>query len=36
VLLHLDHPFVMKLINTFKDPVFIYFLTEYVEGEDLW
>ena len=36
ILLQLDHPFIMKLVKTFKDPERIYFLTEYVRGEDLF
>jgi serine/threonine protein kinase len=30
VLLQLDHPFILKMIKTFKDEDRVYFLTEYV------
>lgn len=36
ILLELDHPLIMKLVKTFKDPERIYFLTEYVRGQDLF
>lgn len=36
ILLQLDHNFILKLIKTFKDEKRIYFLLEYVRGEDLF
>jgi cGMP-dependent protein kinase len=36
VLMMIDHPFLLKLVKTFKDTHCIYFLTEYVDGEDLF
>lgn len=36
LLLQLDHTFIMKLIRTFKDPDRVYFLLEYVHGQDLF
>ncbi|OMJ74855.1 hypothetical protein SteCoe_26108 [Stentor coeruleus] len=36
ILLQLDHNFILKLIKTFKDEKRIYFLLEYVKGEDLF
>eukprot|EP00930_Biecheleria_cincta_P075783 TRINITY_DN6297_c0_g1_i1.p1 TRINITY_DN6297_c0_g1~~TRINITY_DN6297_c0_g1_i1.p1 ORF type:complete len:1071 (-),score=147.91 TRINITY_DN6297_c0_g1_i1:41-3253(-) len=36
VLLQLDHPFLLKLIRTLKDNQFIYFLTEFVTGGELF
>ncbi|CAG9332054.1 PKG_37 [Blepharisma stoltei] len=36
ILLELDHPLIMKLVKTFKDPDRIYFLTEFVRGQDLF
>ena len=32
ILLTLEHPFIMKLVKTFKDENFIYFLCEYIQG----
>ena len=32
ILLTLEHPFIMKLVKTFKDDNFIYFLCEYIQG----
>ena len=36
ILLQLDHPMLMKLVKTFKDENCIYFLCEYVRGNDLF
>lgn len=36
ILLKTDHPFIMKLVKTFKDNKRIYFLTEYIPGMDLF
>jgi cGMP-dependent protein kinase len=36
ILLQLDHEFIMKLVRTFKDSEYVYFLTEYVNGVDLF
>jgi cGMP-dependent protein kinase len=36
ILLQLDHPMLMKLVKTFKDEDWIYFLCEYVAGHDLF
>ena len=35
VLLKLDHPFVMKLVRTFKNQENVFYLTEYIEGKVL-
>ena len=32
ILLILDHPFIMKLVKTFKDAKRVYFLMEFVHG----
>ena len=36
ILMQLDHPLIIKLIKTFKDPFRIYFLQEYIKGMDLF
>ena len=36
LLLQIDHIFIMKLVKTFKDDTHVYFLTEYVNGQDLF
>eukprot|EP00359_Climacostomum_virens_P000322 CAMPEP_0204896828 /NCGR_PEP_ID=MMETSP1397-20131031/385_1 /ASSEMBLY_ACC=CAM_ASM_000891 /TAXON_ID=49980 /ORGANISM="Climacostomum Climacostomum virens, Strain Stock W-24" /LENGTH=891 /DNA_ID=CAMNT_0052064493 /DNA_START=685 /DNA_END=3360 /DNA_ORIENTATION=- len=36
ILLQLDHEFIMKLVRTFKDSDYIYFLTEFVNGVDFF
>jgi cGMP-dependent protein kinase len=36
LLLQIDHIFIMKLVKTFKDDKRIYFLTELVNGQDLF
>mmetsp|Transcript_32385 Transcript_32385/g.5857 ORF Transcript_32385/g.5857 Transcript_32385/m.5857 type:complete len:97 (-) Transcript_32385:724-1014(-) len=32
MMLHIDHPFIVKLVRTFKDSKRLYFLLEYVHG----
>lgn len=36
ILMQLDHSFILKLVKTFKDEKRIYFLMEYVRGQDLF
>mmetsp|Transcript_32647 Transcript_32647/g.56756 ORF Transcript_32647/g.56756 Transcript_32647/m.56756 type:complete len:908 (+) Transcript_32647:2585-5308(+) len=36
LLLQVEHPFIMKLVKTFKDNDWVYFLTEYVNGSDMF
>lgn len=36
ILMSLDHPMILKLIKTFKDIARVYFLTEYIQGTDLF
>lgn len=36
ILNQLDHPFIMKLIKTFKDEKRVYFLLEYIRGQELF
>lgn len=36
ILMQLDHSFILKLVKTFKDSKRVYFLTEYVRGQDLF
>lgn len=36
LLLQVEHPFIMKLVKTFKDDDWIYFLTEYIKGADMF
>lgn len=36
ILLQVDHEFIMKLVRTYKDPEYIYFLTEFVNGIDFF
>jgi cGMP-dependent protein kinase len=36
LLLQIDHIFIMKLVKTFKDKKRVYFLTEFVNGQDLF
>lgn len=36
VLMQIDHLMILKLIKTFKDEKRVYFLTEYVKGQDLF
>ena len=35
VLLKLDHPFVMKLVRTFKDESNVFYLTEFINGKSM-
>ena len=32
----LDHPFIVKLVKTMKDHKYIYFLMEYIQGQELF
>lgn len=36
ILMQIDHPFIVKLVKTFKDSSRLYFLMEYVQGMDLF
>mmetsp|Transcript_2557 Transcript_2557/g.2348 ORF Transcript_2557/g.2348 Transcript_2557/m.2348 type:complete len:192 (-) Transcript_2557:425-1000(-) len=36
ILLQIDHPLIMKLVKTFKDRDRVYYLTEFVRGNDLF
>lgn len=36
ILLQTDHPFIMKLVKCLKDNQYIYFLTEYIKGKDMF
>ena len=36
ILFQIDHPFILKLVKTFKDQLRIYFLTEYIQGIELY
>lgn len=36
VLMHLDHPFVLKLVCSFQDPKYVYFLLELLPGGELY
>lgn len=36
ILLQVDHPLIIKLVKTFKDPFRLYFLMEYIQGIDLF
>jgi cGMP-dependent protein kinase len=36
ILMQLDHPMILKLVKTFKDEHRIYFLSEYIKGQDLF
>jgi len=36
ILLRIDHPFIMKLVKTYKDDDRLYFLTEYIRGIELF
>ena len=36
VLLKLDHPFIMKMVKYLKNENFIFFLTEFIHGKELW
>ena len=36
ILLQIDHPFIVKLIKTFKDDKYIYYLMDYIKGKVLY
>ena len=36
ILLNIGHPFIVKLVKTFKDEKFIYFLMDYIRGKELF
>ena len=36
VLMHLDHPFVLKLVTAFQDAAYVYFLLELLPGGELY
>ena len=36
VLLKIDHPFIMKMIKYLKNESYIFFITEYIKGKELW
>lgn len=36
ILLQIDHPFIVKLVKTLKDPGHVYFLMEYIKGKELF
>jgi len=36
ILLQVDHPFIVKLVKSLKDSKYIYFLMEYVQGQELF
>ena len=36
VLLKVDHPFIMKMVKYTKNDYFIFFITEYIKGKELW
>ena len=36
ILLQIDHPFIVKLVKTLKDTRFLYFLMEYIKGNELF
>lgn len=36
ILLENEHPFLLKLVKTFRDRKYVYFLTEYVSGGELY
>jgi len=36
ILLQVDHPFIVKLVKTMKDYKYIYFLMEYIQGQELF
>ena len=36
VLLKLDHPFIMKMVKYLKNENYIFFLTEFIHGKELW
>ena len=36
VLLKVDHPFIMKMVKHLKNEYYIFFITEYIKGKELW
>ena len=36
VLLKVDHPFIMKMVKHLKNENYIFFITEYIKGKELW
>ena len=36
VLLKVDHPFIMKMVKHLKNESYIFFITEYIKGKELW
>ena len=36
VLLKTDHPFIMKMVKYLKNENYIFFITEYIKGKELW
>jgi len=36
ILLQVDHPFIVKLVKTMKESKFIFFLMEYIKGQELF
>ena len=36
VLLKIDHPFIMKMVKYLKNEKYIFFITEYIKGKELW
>mmetsp|Transcript_11074 Transcript_11074/g.12676 ORF Transcript_11074/g.12676 Transcript_11074/m.12676 type:complete len:835 (-) Transcript_11074:1227-3731(-) len=36
ILLECDHPFIVKLYKTFKDPKYVYFMMEFVQGGEVF
>ena len=36
ILLQVDHPFIVKLVKTFKDDKYIYYLMDYIKGKELY
>ena len=36
VLLKIDHPFIMKMVKYLKNENYIFFITEYIKGKELW
>ena len=36
VLLKITHPFIMKMVKYLKNENFIFFITEYIKGKELW
>ena len=36
VLLKVDHPFIMKMVKHLKNEFYIFFITDYIKGKELW